>query len=1204
MALIRGIILVGGDWLKSRSRGIVIAERASRFFPRWAPEPPDGAPLNFAAVTAPEEQGIDLSWQNGTGEPAVTELWVSSDNVSFSLLVSLPLGTTSYKHMTGAFGALRYYKARHTNRTDDSAYVLAQATSQVDYPNAAPTLLSVTTPSGRPTGEVNLDLAWTNGDATAQTQVHRRPTGGGAFALVTTLAAGVATYRDPNLTPNVAYDYFVRHIKSGVVSAATNTASSTTLVDGPDGNPSALTATRGAGVSGQGKIALAWTNGDTTSQTYIYVATASGGALTFVSAVAGGVAAFTHDVGAFDVTRYYKVVHVKNDVFSNYSNESSANSGYDIPDADPSNLSATVPARPSGETTVNLAWVNGDTTAQTRVYRGGVLVHTAAAGVNTWSDTGRTPNTAYGYRVAHVKSSIESNQTAQVNATTLVDGPDAAPTNLVATNPGAGNVGLTWTNGDATATTEIYRSVSGGAYQLLTTKAAAATSHTDSPGGGVAVAYFVRHLKNSVASADSNTQSLTTLPPPATPSNVVLTGGDGRFDLTWTNGNAADPIKIYRNVNDGGQVFVADLAAGTTSYAQTGFAEDTKAVYYVSHAKNGFESSRVASAVAYTYDRPNAAPSALASTPWYVQANLTWTIGDSSGGTELYYRVVGAPSWTVVALSGATSSHIPSLTPGTNYQWFVRHWKTDRGNRTFLADSATVSFTTRSNPSGLSLTPAAAPTGETQLNAAWTNGDASAETVVTLVRNSDGATIASVTKAATVASHSFTGLAANTAYTLYAQHQITGPHVSQQVSVGGSTLVDGPNAAPSGLTLSTTGGSVRAQWTNGDATASTQMFRNGSLFNTYAPGTNDIQDFTVAQNTAYTYEIRHIKNGVVSSSVQQSITTNGPPPTPVLSIIARNDTSVTVRISGVRAQDSVRLYVRAGNQSSPASYGAGVYSGATSYDIVQSSHTPDYSGGYARDTYLEFRAFSDHGGFTSAVSNTAGAYTTNTPFGGPSSVSNYTPDMGASQARARAPIHLTDGNLELRLMRMNPFPAGWITINSWEFSSGSFVYGPLVTDLPAGHSWKWTARVYRQGSDGVYYYSTLRESAEFTLPTGPTAAPSGLSVSDDSTCVGSSPPCCEPSYSYPQLDWNVGDATSDTEVYRSDDGGFNFNYIGSVGAGQGSFVDEGTLFEGATYYYKVRHLENGIHSDFSNTVAFTRTNPCEGMGCGGLGAAC
>ncbi len=77
----------------------------------------------------------------------------------------------------------------------------------------------------------------------------------------------------------------------------------------------------------------------------------------------------------------------------------------------------------------------------------------------------------------------------------------------------------------------------------------------------------------------------------------------------------------------------------------------------------------------------------------------------------------------------------------------------------------------------------------------------------------------------------------------------------------------GPTGSPSSLYVNATSSSgTYLTWSNGDATSSTQIYRNGSLVITVSPGTNTYSDSGLASGTYYSYYVRHIKNGIPSLS--------------------------------------------------------------------------------------------------------------------------------------------------------------------------------------------------------------------------------------------------------------------------------------------------------------------------------------------------
>jgi len=813
MPIVSGVIVIGTPWLQSRTRGVVIAEVLSRFYPRYAPVPPAGPPVSPSAATAAEEQAIDLAWSNGAALPSVTEIWVSNDGVGgWALLATVPLAQTTYKHFTGAFNVTRFYRFRHVNVTDNSAYTaVVSATSQVDLPGGAPSSLAATVPTTRPAGETTATVSWANSDATAATRIYRRPVGG-TFALVNTAAPTAASWLDSGLVPNTAYEWQAVHEKSGVLSSLSNIASATTLVDGPDADPTSLVATGGTGVAGQGKNNLTWTNGDATALTYIYAATASGGTLSLVGTVGTGVSSFTHAVGAFAAVRYYKVRHFKNGVYSvNYSNESSATSGQDIPDADPTGLAVVVPARPTGETQLVLNWTNGDATAQTRIYRGGALLTTVAAGVVTFTDTGRTPNTAYSYQVEHLKNSVASGRTAAVSGTTLVDGPDAPPTSLTAGNPGAGQVNLTWTNGDATAATEVYRTVNG-VDTLVATVAAGVAAYIDAPGGNTVVAYKVRHMKNAVVSAYSNSASLTTLAAPGAPTLSSVTAQPGQFTLAWTNSDPAATPVVFRSADGSTFTEVAALAAATAGYTDNGaYAELTVRYFKVAARKNGFDVfSGTLSAT--TPDIPNAPPTALAgANNGAGNVTLTWTNGDATAATEVLR------AGTVIA-TVAPGTAVYAYNQGANatYSYTVRHAK----NGYTSAQSNAASITTGKQPAG-------APTltgvtgGDGRFDLAWTNADVYSQVEVYGAFNSGSYSLLT-TLAAGTASYALTGRPKDQQGQFYLRHKNDGYASANSASL--TAYTNNPPVAASGLVVQNVAWNYgEARWTVNDTGADTSM---------------------------------------------------------------------------------------------------------------------------------------------------------------------------------------------------------------------------------------------------------------------------------------------------------------------------------------------------------------------------------------------
>ena len=183
---------------------------------------------------------------------------------------------------------------------------------------------------------------------------------------------------------------------------------------------------------------------------------------------------------------------------------------------------------------LDLAWTNGDATAQTRIYNGATLLATANAAATTYSVTGLTGATAYTLTVKHFKDSVDS-VGANFNSTTT---SLASPNSLSISSTGVSfsapdvlaSITLNWANGDASAQTRIYSGVT-----LVATANAAATSYSVTDTLGASVSYTVYHYKNSIESPSNSSTSGTAA------SYGTLNFGPGShsfiFPTTWNASN-------------------------------------------------------------------------------------------------------------------------------------------------------------------------------------------------------------------------------------------------------------------------------------------------------------------------------------------------------------------------------------------------------------------------------------------------------------------------------------------------------------------------------------------------------------------------------------------------------------------------------------------------------------------------------------------
>jgi hypothetical protein len=155
-------------------------------------------------------------------------------------------------------------------------------------------------------------------------------------------------------------------------------------------------------------------------------------------------------------------------------------------------------------------WTVGDALAKTEVtyrvqgnpaYSLGTL---ADLGATTFTLTGLSSGTAYEWRLRAYKNGVYSSYVGPVAAsqfTTAASGGGgtgpASPSGLGATVLGATSVTLTWTNGDGTVPTQVFRSTDGVSFSQVGTAPAGDTTYLDNTHAHGDFSYEVRHIDGS-----------------------------------------------------------------------------------------------------------------------------------------------------------------------------------------------------------------------------------------------------------------------------------------------------------------------------------------------------------------------------------------------------------------------------------------------------------------------------------------------------------------------------------------------------------------------------------------------------------------------------------------------------------------------------------------------------------------------------------
>ncbi|MFO8006366.1 MAG: PA14 domain-containing protein, partial [Candidatus Brocadiia bacterium] len=167
-----------------------------------------------------------------------------------------------------------------------------------------------------------------------------------------------------------------------------------------------------------------------------------------------------------------------------------------------------------------------------------------------------------------------------------VTDPPNAPTNLTAT-AGDTQVSLNWDPSAGAQTYKVKRSTtSGGPYTEIAT-GLTDTHYTDTGLTNGTTYYYVVSAVNTVGeSANSNEASATPAPdttPPAAPTNLTATGGDGQVDLDWDDNAEGDldGYNVYRSTTSGSGYSSIATVYGSSDYSDTAVTNGTTYYYVV-----------------------------------------------------------------------------------------------------------------------------------------------------------------------------------------------------------------------------------------------------------------------------------------------------------------------------------------------------------------------------------------------------------------------------------------------------------------------------------------------------------------------------------------------------------------------------------------------------------------------------------------------
>lgn len=242
----------------------------------------------------------------------------------------------------------------------------------------------------------------------------------------------------------------------------------------------------------------------------------------------------------------------------------------------------------------------------------------------------------------------------------------AAPSNLTATRNSDTSITLNWTN-PSTSYDRVYIQYqrNGGSWTALTNKTTSA-SHTWTSASADSV-YNFRVYTTYQGSTSGYSNTATAYTTPTAPSSLTATrNSDTKATLSWTN-NSSSYTKTYieRQTDGGSWSSLANVAKGTTSYADTTTSADHAYKYRV-RAYNGgrYSSYATSSAVTMSPSRPTSMTTSAIQGSTNVAVTLVnaskvatsieWQTSADGSTWSASTTVSGSPvtSFTVTGLSG------------------------------------------------------------------------------------------------------------------------------------------------------------------------------------------------------------------------------------------------------------------------------------------------------------------------------------------------------------------------------------------------------------------------------------------------------------------------------------------------------------------------------------------------------------------------
>ncbi|MCV2489371.1 fibronectin type III domain-containing protein, partial [Geodermatophilus sp. YIM 151500] len=337
--------------------------------------------------------------------------------------------------------------------------------------------------------------------------------------------------------------------------------------------------------------------------------------------------------------------------------------------------------------------------------------------------------------------------------------------------------------------------------------------------------------------------------PPAPPTGVSATAGDGRVDLVWTRSASTDAAayRVVRTGPDGTTLIDVPGGAGVTAQPDTAVVNGTTYTYAVqTRDTSGNWSAPSSPAVAATPQDATApaAPVGLTAAPGNAEVRLRWTANEEPDLAS--YRVLRDGVEVATVPAGTTAWLDTGLVNDRSYEY--RLVAVDAvGNRSAASAPVTATPSNPSPPWDLVATP-----GDRRVDLTWTASSHPDVTSYVVLR--DGVEVATVTGT----SWTDTGLVNGVEYTftVVAVHR-AGMRSPESAPASATPHETTPPATPADLTAAPGDGQVVLSWAaNGEPDLAGYELRRDGVPVDPQPGTaTSHTDTGLVNGTTYTWTL-------------------------------------------------------------------------------------------------------------------------------------------------------------------------------------------------------------------------------------------------------------------------------------------------------------------------------------------------------------